>query len=550
MKRERRAVALRQLPQQADEAPELVVDRAFKSPQPLDHRIASVWLRTPTNNPTDGYELMMSASFGQEWVTLKGDGFEFRVNFAVTSADIELGFRNCTASLIEETRLEEARTTVKEQSSAQNKYNLAAGGEISASQIGATGRGFLRGAAERTGISSMSVQRSVSRPDYHRTGPNTIQVGPAGDLLRGHVVVDYKGWRVRPNETTCMSEVIARLKVRENWIRFDEVEVISSPPLFMDRLRDIFSREDRRRRDYFKVLLVHLTQTALAGYQDGRTATIAANVLVVRPNEDYASSISSRAARQAIDIDGDRIGRFLRTEEGQEASVLIGLGVKPDTIKPLAESDDRKKKRRPRDFVPDCSPTHALEVLQFVHKHGSVAPEVVPHPTTLTNLQSLKLIEKDEQGNYVPAVASRYADPLLLMQRAVSLAECIKVARTVLALNPRAGGSEIADAVALELGREWEVAGTKVRNGNAIKRWTLWLAPYLIDPDSSSYAAAQVAYSMSKKVTKGAPTVMGKKLSAELRTLLKEGKSKSEIAKIFNVSPATISNWKRRLRLR
>jgi hypothetical protein len=64
MKRERRAVAPRGLTQLADEAPELVVDRAFKNPQPLDHRIASVWLRTPTNNPTEGYELMLSASFG------------------------------------------------------------------------------------------------------------------------------------------------------------------------------------------------------------------------------------------------------------------------------------------------------------------------------------------------------------------------------------------------------------------------------------------------------------------------------------------------------
>jgi hypothetical protein len=208
---------------------------------------------------------MLSASFGQEWVTLKGDGFEFRVNFAVTSADIELEFRNCTAALIEEARHEEAKTTIKEQSSAQSKYSLGAGGEMSASQTGAAGRGFLRGAAERTGISLMSVQRSVSHPDYHRTGSNTIQVGPVGEMLRGHIVVDYKGWRVRPNQTTNMSAVIAWLKVRENWIKFDEVEIISSPPPFMDRLRDIFSREDRRRRDYFKALLAHFTQTAQCG---------------------------------------------------------------------------------------------------------------------------------------------------------------------------------------------------------------------------------------------------------------------------------------------
>ena len=181
MKRERRAVAPRELPQPADEAPELVVDRAFKNPQPLDHRIASVWLRTPTNNPTEGYELLLSASFGQEWVTLKGDGFEFRVNFAVDSRPISSwNSGDCTAALIEEARHEEAKTTIKEQSSAQSKYSLGAGGEMSASQAGAAGRGILRGAAERTGISLMSVQRSVSRPDYHRTGSNTIQVGPDG----------------------------------------------------------------------------------------------------------------------------------------------------------------------------------------------------------------------------------------------------------------------------------------------------------------------------------------------------------------------------------
>jgi len=45
-------------------------------------------------------------------------------------------------------------------------------------------------------------------------------------------------------------------------------------------------------------------------------------------------------------------------------------------------------------------------------------------------------------------------------------------------LNPAAGGREISDAVALVLVRKWELRATKLRNGNAIKRWTLWLEPY------------------------------------------------------------------------
>jgi hypothetical protein len=130
-------------------------------------------------------------------------------------------------------------------------------------------------------------------------------------------------------------------------------------------------------------------------------------------------------------------------------------------------------------------------------------PEGIPHPTTLTNLQSLKLIEKDDQGNFVPAIASRYADPLFLMQRAVSLAECIKVAarcwrsipvreearspmqlpydlgipRLTISRARRIGIFRLpwqnrlnpTDDTPLELGKECEVPGTKVRNGNAIK---------------------------------------------------------------------------------
>jgi hypothetical protein len=263
-----------------------------------------------------------------------------------------------------------------------------------------------------------------------------------------------------------------------------------------------------------------------------------------------ATSLPSGPNRSEIAIDGTQLDEFLSVEDGREVSALIGLGVKAEMITEVAERDDAPKSRREKVFVPDSSPTHALEVLKQIHKEGMVAPEHVAHRTTLTNLLALKLIKKEKSGRYVPAVSSRYADPLFWMQRAVSSAECIRVARTVLTLNPAAGGREISDAVALELGRKWELRATKLRNGNAIKRWTLWLEPYLIDPDKSSSAAAQVVYSRAKKVTKGRKAVLGKKIVAELRGLVRQGKSKTAIAKVFNVSPATIGNWKRRLRLR
>jgi hypothetical protein len=57
-----------------EEEPELIVDQEVRRPPPLDKRIASVWIWTPTNNVTDGYDLVVSAAFGTDRVILKGDG--------------------------------------------------------------------------------------------------------------------------------------------------------------------------------------------------------------------------------------------------------------------------------------------------------------------------------------------------------------------------------------------------------------------------------------------------------------------------------------------
>jgi hypothetical protein len=70
--------------------------------------------------------------------------------------------------------------------------------------------------------------------------------------------------------------------------------------------------------------------------------------------------------------------------------------------------------------------------------------------------------------------------------------ECIKVARAVMTVNPGAKAVEIADAVSLELGKNWMNEGTKRRNGNAIKRWLIWLEPHVLDPDESIDAAARL----------------------------------------------------------
>jgi hypothetical protein len=66
----RKATAAQLAPEPSDE-PELIVDREFKSPRPLDRNISTVTLKTPTNNPTEGYDLTAVARLHpQSWSSL------------------------------------------------------------------------------------------------------------------------------------------------------------------------------------------------------------------------------------------------------------------------------------------------------------------------------------------------------------------------------------------------------------------------------------------------------------------------------------------------
>ena len=79
----RKATAPQPAPEHTDE-PELVVDREFRSPRPLDRNISTVSLKTPTNNVTEGYDLLLSATFGKERITLVSEQFEIEVDFSMT----------------------------------------------------------------------------------------------------------------------------------------------------------------------------------------------------------------------------------------------------------------------------------------------------------------------------------------------------------------------------------------------------------------------------------------------------------------------------------
>lgn len=544
----RKATAAQPAPEPADE-PELVVDREFRSPRPLDRNISTVTLKTPTNNPTEGYDLQLSATFGKERISLVSDDFKIEVDFSMDKANIELSFHHCEYTEINEhPRVEEYKRTISEHAGKHSNALAKLAGRLSGAATGLTGKADLDANIQRTAMSSTTTKQEIVRYDWHRLGGDGITVGPTGSYLQGPIITDFKGWRVTPYDAGRISGVIARVKVREQWINFDNADMVRHPPGLLEKVKRLM--KDHRRKQFFELLLRHLMmQTELRMHQEGTgtDATIASHVLLVRPYSERATSPFAGHSRRQVTIDGTQVEQWLAAEEGHEVSALIALGLHADVIGPSAEGEPARQKRG-SFFIPDSAPPHALAAFEHIYKAGSIPKEQMPYPTTYHDLRALRLIATE--GATIRSVAKPNLDPNILLRRAASGMECINIARQVLRINPNAKPVEVAEAVALELGKKWPTLGSKRRNGGAIMRWSVWLEPHLLDESSSSDAATRIAFALdntTRTKTKGRPASLRKAREPELRRLVAQGLTKAEIAKQLNVSPATISNWRRAL---
>ena len=544
----RKATAAKPAPSpETDEAPELIVDREFKSPQPLDRNICTVSLKTPTNEVTEGYDLHLSATFGKERVTLISDEFVIDVEFSMNKANVELSFHRCDhAEINDNPRVEEYRRTITEHGGKHTNVLAKLTGRLSGNAAGLTGKAEVDGSVHRSATASVTMKQEIVRHDWHRLGTDAIALGPTGHYLQGPMITDFRGWRVTPHDSNDISGVIARVKVREPWINFDKPQILKHPPGLLEKVQRLMG--DHRRKKYFALLLRHLMmQTELRHHQNGVDAIIASHVLLVRPHKSQAMSQYLGESRRQVKIDDRRIELLLTADEGHEASALIALGLDPDLISPIA-SDEPSRPKRGSFFIPDSTPPHALATFKDIYARRSIPKGEAQYPTALHDLRALKLIESD--GDYLIAIPKPHLDPEILLRRAVSGMECINITRQVLRIKPHASAVEVAEAVALELGKNWPTLGSKRRNGGAIMRYAVWLEPHLLDESTSSEAAYRIAYALETNPTpKGRPQSLMRKHEAELRRLLADGLSNAAIGRHFNVSPATIRNWRIKLGL-
>jgi cellulose biosynthesis protein BcsQ len=464
--------------------PRLMVDAEAQSPKPLDRRIASVSLRTTTNNPTEGYDLILSASFGRERVILSAEGFEIDVAFSLNTADVELLFAGCAHSLLDNDKLKHAeswKSAITEHTTTALQKRTAASirGGAAAVESAIAVKGQIGGqhSSDKTTISTISTQNQIAQDDWYLMGSDAIRIGRTGKMLDGPIIADFKGWRVTPRNDG--STVLARVRVRENWINFDDVQYIKTPRPVQHLLRTFFgpTSERKKRERLFSILLRHLAKTELQEHQHEREATIAVATLVVKPGGEYATALPTGKRRTEIAIPRKPIEKLLSSESGHEAGTLIALGVQRELI---PWDPHRAGKAGKRAFVPASSPTAAANLFNQIHANPGAPIRKAGHlPNALRDLRALGLIVLRKRRIALKVDLDVSAD--VILRRYLSQTPSIEVARTVLRIKPDASGIDIADAVALELGMNWSKRTTKQRSGGAIKKWAAWLEPHLTD---------------------------------------------------------------------
>lgn len=392
--------------------------------------------------------------------------------------------------------------------------------------------------AEGSLASSHTTDITTKIPVFTRVGKTVFIEHVGGSPLEGALITGYTGWRVFPADKNQLSRVVARLKVREDWISFGKIEVTKAPP---SMLPGIMKRlKSPKHRDCFEILLKHLAAMELREYNATRLeATIAAHTLLVKPVEDLAVSIAAPAGAPRIAIDGKAVGNYFKGDERFEAANLMSLGLPSHLVKDAVSASEIEATQS-IDYVPDGSPVHAAELFAELHKSDATRTALIKHQTALKDLQGLKLVTGG-RGGYVK-VTNHVSNPEATLRYTAAQIPFIDLARSMLKTNAKTTGREIADAIALQFGKEWKV-GTRKRNGNSIKRWTLWLEPHLIDPSESNEAAALVAHAQDRTVTRGRSGAFRAIHLPRVKVMLEAGSSVPEIAAEIKVTRETIYNW-------
>jgi len=525
---------------------DLIVDRDFAIQKSLDRHVASVTVDTRDNFLNDGYDIELSASFGREAIKLISEGFEVEVDISVRKAEIDLSFDRTRYTRIfdgnsktnAEWRLSETETY---QEGADNKIGGKFGASIN--ETGPEAELGINANVEFTAAKKRKTEAHRTRLNWHFIGKNAIAIGGTRDALEGREVDALKAWRGFPVDTTTPSGVIAKLKVRENWLNFDNPEYKYNNNVIGQKVKELITSKKEERKKLFDLLLKNLVYRQLPKSEDGREAIIAVDALIVRPGEENAHGVVNGQGSGRINLPSQPIIEYLQSPEGDEIHTLIELGVSKEEVISAAGHDQSDLPNS--KFVPQSPPEIVFSafkrILELVRANREIKREELLAEfgrNTIRDIWGLQIIQGE--GSDIEICFDRFADPEVTFKYLATSAVSLRVARRSIMQNSSISGVEVADIVCEALGRNWE-RSSKQRYGAELKRWAIWLEPHIVDPSKNAHAYSLLAFAKGDKPKHGRRrSVVTNELRERILSMSREGMSRRQISETLRMTNYTI----------
>ncbi len=520
----------------------LIVDRDAIIQKSLDRHIASVTVDTRDNFLNDGYNVELSASFGCETITLISEGFEVEVDLSIRKAELDLSFeRTRYARLVDDNNSINSEWRLSETETTQKGENNKFGGKFGASAdaTGAKAEVGVEANFEHTNAQNRKFEAKRTRANWHFIGKTAIAIGGARSVLEGREVDSLKGWKAFPEDAKNPSGIIAKLKVREKWLNFDNPNYNYKNNKIGQKVKELITSKKMERKKLFGLLIKNLAYRQLPKSEDGREAIIAVDALIVRPGEEMAHGVVNGQGSGQINLPSQPIIEYLQSPDGDEIQTLLELGITQEDVFAAVGGDQSDFINN--KFVPQSPPEVAFDafkkILELTRANQEINRERLLKEfgrNAIRDIWGLKILQGD--GEKVEIGFDRFADPEVTFKYVATSAVSLRVARRAIMQNSSISGVEVAEIVSDALSRNWE-RSSKQRYGAELKRWAVWLEPHILDPSKNAHAYSLVAFAKGDKPEHGRRrSVVTKELREKILSMRKEGMSKRQISETLKTT--------------
>lgn len=498
----------------SDYEPESVVDELTTLPDPFDTNIAAIKIWTDTNDPSESFDVLVSASVGADVVEISVDGSPLEVEVRLYQAEVSLKFARCSHryGLDYEQYFGHGARSIDERSN--TKRRQASGGSLKVGSGAAVG-------ITKDGERIEEFERSVSGPEikFEHHASNAIRFGNwrQQEVLSGQYVPHYKGWSVERDDPEQISGVLATLRVKKNWMDFEEVR--AEPSSRLDKMISAVSgssrESDKLKNKLFKELLKELTIRQLQGKDDTTMATLAMSGFIVRPRSDGGEILDSAFNRKKIEVPEALLIAMLSAPTGKEQ----------ETYNSLLRAAGSTQRETERPFTPlsgyvDAKRAYFELCIRYRESgqpfHVDNLNEIYGEPV-VKDLRAIGAITSDRRNSAYFISPFSKAEPEYAFESLAMSQDTIKQVEELLRNDPETSAEEIGRVIGEYLGKPWSDGSAK-RYGNQLRNWAL-------RRQSSSRGRSFVISGMTEEF---------------VHKLEKEGKSAREIGKLLNMSTETV----------